>query len=153
MRRITLEPRPDWRSKLVELGMDLDTGRNEAPASPYWAEDAAYVFGSDAIESLHVAVDELAVMMEAAVEQVIAKNRFAELGIPSELGRLAAASWEADEPSLYGRFFAGTVLALRSCSNTMPTRQRRCSRRRSYNGIGWRSDFPATISTTRSTRG
>ncbi|MGE0699578.1 MAG: glutathionylspermidine synthase family protein [Hyphomicrobiaceae bacterium] len=104
MQRITLEPRPDWRRKLADLGMDLDTGRDEAPASPYWAEDAAYVVEPGAIERLHVEVDELATMIEAAVEDVIAKGRFAELGIPPALGELAAASWEADEPSLYGRF-------------------------------------------------
>ncbi len=104
MRRIMLEPRPDWRDKLANIGMDLDTGRDEATASPYWAEDAAYVFSPDAIERLHVAVDDLAVMIEAAVEHVIVHNRFAEVGVSSELGRLAAASWEADEPSLYGRF-------------------------------------------------
>ncbi len=104
MRRITLEPRPDWRAKLADLGMDLDTGRGEAVASPYWAEDAAYVVSPDAIEALHLAVDELAVMIEAAVERVIVHDRFAEMGIPPELGQLAAASWEADEPSLYGRF-------------------------------------------------
>lgn len=103
MRRITLDPRPDWRLKLAALGMDLDTG-GATPVSPYWAEDAAYVVEADAIEALHRAVDELAVMIEAAVEHVIAGDRFAALGIAPELARLATASWEADEPSLYGRF-------------------------------------------------
>jgi glutathionylspermidine synthase len=104
MRRITIDPRPDWRQKLVALGMDLDTGRDAAPSSPYWAEDAAYVVTPESIEALHTAVDELAVMIEVAVEHVIAGNRFPELGIPPALARLAAESWEADEPSLYGRF-------------------------------------------------
>jgi glutathionylspermidine synthase len=84
--------------------MDLDTGRDAAPASPYWSEDAAYVVTLDSVEALHRSVDELAVMIEAAVEHVIARDRFAALGIPPALARLAARSWEADEPSLYGRF-------------------------------------------------
>ena len=103
MRRITLDPRPDWRERLIALGMDLDTG-GASPASPYWAEDAAYVIDAAAVEELHQAVDELAVMIEAAVEHVIARDRFAALGIGPDLARLATASWNADEPSLYGRF-------------------------------------------------
>ena len=104
MQRITLDPRPDWRARLAALGMDLDTGRAEPPASPYWAEDAAYAIEPEAIEVLHDRTDELAVMIEAAVDDVIARDRFAELGVGPALARLAAASWEADEPSLYGRF-------------------------------------------------
>ena len=104
MRRIAIDPRPGWRDQLVALGMDLETGRDGAPPSPYWCETAAYVVTPESIEALHAAVDELAVMIEAAVEHVIAQDRFAELGIPGALARLAAESWEADEPSLYGRF-------------------------------------------------
>lgn len=99
-----MDPRPGWQQRLVALGMELDTGRETAPSSPYWAEDAAYVVTAAGIEALHVAVDELAVMIEAAVDHVITRDRFAELGISPELARLAVRSWEADEPSLYGRF-------------------------------------------------
>jgi glutathionylspermidine synthase len=104
MERISIAPRPDWQAKLAALGMDLDAGEASGPASPYWAEDAAYVFDADAIEALHVAVEELAEMVDVAVGHVIERQRFAELAIGPELGRLATASWEADEPSLYGRF-------------------------------------------------
>ncbi len=104
MRRIAIDPRPNWSERLVALGMDLDTGRLEAPASPYWSETAAYVVTPEGVEALHTAVDELAVMTEAAVEHVIGRNRYAELGIPPALAEMAAASWNADEPSLYGRF-------------------------------------------------
>lgn len=104
MHRITLEPRPDWRQKLAALGMDLNSGVTGGSASPYWAEDAAYVVGADAIDALHASIDELSGMVAEAVGHVIERSRFAELGISPELGRLAAASWDADEPSLYGRF-------------------------------------------------
>ena len=103
MRRLTHAPRPDWRRKLAALGMDLDTAGAEA-VSPYWAEDAHYVVEPDAVELLHAAVDEIAVMVEAAVDFVIERDRFAELGIVPELAALATKSWQADEPSLYGRF-------------------------------------------------
>ncbi|MDX2158042.1 MAG: glutathionylspermidine synthase family protein [Hyphomicrobiaceae bacterium] len=102
MQRISLEPRSGWQQKLAELGMDLGDG--DGPPSPYWAEDAAYVLAEDAVEALHIAIEELAGMVETAVGHVVEHHRFAELGISDALGRLAAASWEADEPSLYGRF-------------------------------------------------
>lgn len=104
MHRISLEPRPNWREALFGLGMDLETGPGDVPSSPYWAEDAAYVIAPEAIEALHLTVDELAVMIEAAVEHVVTRERFADLGVSPELGRVAARSWNADEPSLYGRF-------------------------------------------------
>ncbi len=104
MRRITLDPRPEWRQKLAALGMELETGVTPGPASPYWAEDAAYVVRADAIEALYSSIDELSGMVAAAVEHVIVGDRFAELGIPPELGQAAAASWDADDLSLYGRF-------------------------------------------------
>ena len=83
--------------------MDLDTGGAEA-ISPYWAEDAHYVIDPTAVEALHDAVDEMAVMIEAAVEHVVANDRFEQLGITRPLAELATRSWNADEPSLYGRF-------------------------------------------------
>lgn len=81
--------------------MDLDAG---GAISPYWSEDAAYEIASGAVERLHQHIDDLAVMIEAAVEHVVRRGRYAELGLEPELGQVAAASWDRDEPSLYGRF-------------------------------------------------
>lgn len=100
MRRLPIEPRPDWQGRLTALGMDLE----QAPASPYWREDAAYTFSGTEIETLHGAMETLVELVDVAVDTVVAGNRFAELGIPPRLAEVAAESWRRDEPSLYGRF-------------------------------------------------
>jgi glutathionylspermidine synthase len=100
MRRIALTPRPDWIARLAGLGMDLE----ESPTSPYWREDAAYAFRAAEIETLHSTGETLVGMIEAATAHVVETGRFAALGIPPNLAELAARSWRAREPSLYGRF-------------------------------------------------
>lgn len=99
MKRITLEPRPDWRDKLVALGVDLET----VSTSPYWREDAAYVFTTAEVETLHAAANTLQELIIAATDHVIENDLFAKLGIPSELGSAVRDSWDRDDPSLYGR--------------------------------------------------
>ncbi|MEZ5851217.1 MAG: glutathionylspermidine synthase family protein [Hyphomicrobiaceae bacterium] len=100
MQRRTLTPRSNWLQRIGALGVDLEA----APNSPYWREDAAYVFTSDEIEMLETAGVELARLIHEAVAHVVAKGRFEELGIEAELAELAAASWTRGDPSLYGRF-------------------------------------------------
>ncbi len=100
MRRIAATPRPDWLARLAALGMDLEVN----PTSPYWREDAAYCFSEAEIERLHEAGETLVEMIHAATEHVVARGRFAELGIPDGVADMASRSWRAREPSLYGRF-------------------------------------------------
>jgi len=100
MQRIEIAPRPDWLAKLQELGIDL----GPAPASPYWREDGYYGFTSDEIDALEAAGAELLRLIEAAVAHVVAKDRFAELGIAGPLAELARKSFRRGDPSLYGRF-------------------------------------------------
>lgn len=100
MRRLILQPRPDWLAKIASLGVDLATNA----ASPYWREDAAYAFTAAEIETLEAAGHELLSLINAAVGYVIDRRLYGELGIPPELGDLAARSWRASEPALYGRF-------------------------------------------------
>lgn len=103
MQRIALDPRPDWLAKLGALGVDLEA----APASPYWREDAAYTFSDAEIETLEDAGAELLGLIDAAVAHVVAEDRFAEIGVPPPLARLARESFARREPSLYGRFDLG----------------------------------------------
>lgn len=107
MKRIDLTPRPDWRRRLADLGVDLET----ESISPYWREDAAYVFSAAEIEQLHAAASELQRLVIAATGHVIENDLFAELGILPPLAALAKASWDRDEQSIYGRMdlrFDGT---------------------------------------------
>lgn len=100
MRRITSPPRADWLKSLADLGMDLEAN----PTSPYWREDAAYTFTEDEVEDLHEAAETLVEMIQVATAHVVETGRFAELGIPRSVAEIAARSWRAGEPSLYGRF-------------------------------------------------
>ena len=107
MRRMPVTERPDWPARLASLGMELAAN----PASPYWREDAAYVFAESEIETLQTAAEDLLAMIDAATAHVVENDRFAELGIPQALADYAARSWRSLEPSLYGRFdlhFDGT---------------------------------------------
>jgi len=100
MRRIAIEPRPDWRRRLEELGMDL----SQAPLSPYWAEDAAYELREREVEDIHDAVEQIESMVRQAVDHCIRRDRFRELAIPTQLAELAERSWLKSEPTLYGRY-------------------------------------------------
>lgn len=100
MQRQVLTPRSDWLQRIGALGIDLEA----APNSPYWREDAAYVFSSGEIELLEEAGEELSRIVHEAVAYVVEANRFEDLGIEPELAQLAAASWTRGDPSLYGRF-------------------------------------------------
>jgi glutathionylspermidine synthase len=100
MRRDAFAPRPNWRDRVADLGLDgIDGG-----IGTYWTEDAAYVFNSAEIESIHETVGELERMIAAAVDHVVAKNLFADLAIPESLAALARDSWQRKDLSLYGRY-------------------------------------------------
>jgi glutathionylspermidine synthase len=97
MRREVCAPRPELEARLRELNMWPADGQ------PYYDESAAYVFSEAQVETLYEATAELERMVGAAVEHVIAKNRFEELGIPKNLARYAAETRKRGDPSVYGR--------------------------------------------------
>jgi glutathionylspermidine synthase len=71
---------------------------------PYWNEEAHYVFSLAEVERIEEATRELHALCLDAAEAVIRGRRYAELAIPPHAVPLIEASWEADAPSLYGRF-------------------------------------------------
>lgn len=97
MRRETLIPRQGLETRLRELNMWPADGQ------PYYDESAAYVFSQAQIETLYEATTELERMIGEAVDHVIAKDRFAELGIPQNLAKYAAETRKRGDPSIYGR--------------------------------------------------
>ncbi len=100
MRREIRTPRPDWRPKVERLGLTFHTVDGE----PYWNEAAAYRFEASEIECLETATNELHEMCLAAVERTIERRELGRLGIPELAHAVIAEAWEADPPSLYGRF-------------------------------------------------
>lgn len=97
MRREVHAPRPDVKARMQSLSMW------PADDDPYYDERAAYVFSEAEIETLYDASLELERMIGEAVDHVIAKKRYGELGIPENLARYAADCRRNGHPSVYGR--------------------------------------------------
>lgn len=102
MRRITLEPRADWRAKADAIGFVYhDTG-----GAPYWDESAAYAFTLEEIEErIEPAAEQLHALCLDLVDEVVRDEKLlTRLAIPAEQHDLVAESWRTRQPSLYGRF-------------------------------------------------
>jgi glutathionylspermidine synthase len=92
-------PRPDWRSRLEELGFHY-----HSLDGVYWDESVCYRFDAAEIDLLEAATERLHAMCLEAVEHVIARNRFDELRIPQPFAAYVADSWRARDGTLFGRF-------------------------------------------------
>ena len=99
LKRVETEPRPDWQAKVEALGLSFHT-----PGQPYWYESAHYVLDAGQVDTLERATNRLQEMCIAAAGHVIEKKRWDDLGIPPFARELIVRSWEADTPSIYGRF-------------------------------------------------
>jgi len=73
----------------------------------YWNESAYYRLTSADVELIEAATNELWARSVDAVEHVISRKRYAELGIPEAAIPLIETSWNDDHPSIYGRFDLG----------------------------------------------
>ncbi len=99
MRRIPACPRPGWQNRVEAAGLIWHT-----PGQPYWNEAAFYEFTPREVEELEKATNHLAQMALEAAQHIIDCRLFARMGIPECAVPLIEASWEAEPPSLYGRF-------------------------------------------------
>jgi glutathionylspermidine synthase len=99
MRRIAAPPRANWQSKVEAAGLTWHT-----PGQPYWNESAFYAFTAREVDILEAAANELEEMSLAAVQHVIDNQLYTPMGIPANAIPLVETSWEAEPPSLYGRF-------------------------------------------------
>jgi glutathionylspermidine synthase len=100
MRRHRIEPRPDWIPQVEALGLIY----HHTGDLLYWNESAYYAVTPDEVDAIERATAELRALALAAVEHVIERRRYAELGIPAHAVPLIEASWNGEAPSLYGRF-------------------------------------------------
>lgn len=101
MRRLSSSPRSNWQQQVESVGLIYHTLED---GSPYWNESAYYQFTSQEIDTLEKATQELDRMCLAAVDHIIAQNRFAELQIPGYFIDYVKSSWENDAHTIYGRF-------------------------------------------------
>lgn len=100
MQRTVIPPRIGWQEKVESYGMTFHT----IDADVYWDETAYYSFTSTEIDELEVATAELQEICITAVDYVITNKQYDRLHIPPLAIPLIEHSWEADEPSILGRF-------------------------------------------------
>jgi glutathionylspermidine synthase len=99
MRRIANDPRPDWQKKVESVGLTW-----HSLEQPYWNESAFYEFTAKEVDVLEAATNELEKMTLAAAQYIIDNRLYSRMGIPENAVPLIESSWEAEPPSLYGRF-------------------------------------------------
>lgn len=104
MRRLPACPRPGWQARVERAGLAWHSPGQPAPGQPYWNESAFYTFTAAEIEALEAATNELAQMALAGAQYIIDHKLYAQLDILERAVPLIEASWEAEPPSLYGRF-------------------------------------------------
>jgi glutathionylspermidine synthase len=95
-----MPPRRNWQQRLESHGFSFHSLNN----SVYWNEGAAYQLTEREVNELELASKNVFKLCLDAVERVIYQNRFAELKIPEPFAALCRQSWDADDPTLYGRF-------------------------------------------------
>ncbi|WP_084963842.1 glutathionylspermidine synthase family protein [Thermoactinospora rubra] len=105
MRRHTSAPRDGWEQIIESQGLAYHRAAHPAgTARPYWDESVHYLFSMEEVLALEEQVEELHRMCLAAVEHVIAKERFADFALPQWAWAEVARSWERRDPHVYGRF-------------------------------------------------
>ena len=100
MNRIHLTPRENWQQKVEKSGLVYHTPNGR----PYWDESVCYHFSSREINELEAATEEVQKLCLAAAQFVIDQNRFDQFSIPEAARPAIRAAWEAEPPSIYGRF-------------------------------------------------
>jgi glutathionylspermidine synthase len=100
MERVSTTARPDWKDKVEKQGLLFHHTDGEL----YWKESVYYEFTDREVAILESATKELWARCLDAVDHVISKSRYTDLGIPIKAIPLIKRSWEEEHPSIYGRF-------------------------------------------------
>jgi len=102
MQRIPTGARPDLEEKAREAGFTFHHMHGE----PYWDEETVYAFDLSEVEDMiEDPATELHRLCREAVDHVLrSEDLMDRLAIPPGARAMIAASWEAGEPELYGRF-------------------------------------------------
>jgi glutathionylspermidine synthase len=100
MQRITIDPRANQVAEFAKLGYSWHT----AAGVPYWNEDAYYQFTPAEIAVLVQTAERMHGLYVEAVQYVIDNRLFPLMGISSDIARKITEWWDADIPSILGRF-------------------------------------------------
>ncbi|MDB6118231.1 MAG: glutathionylspermidine synthase family protein [Verrucomicrobiaceae bacterium] len=100
VKRLTLQPRPDWQAKVAAVGLTFHT----IDGATYWDESACYEFTAAEVDTLEAVGNELHARCIEAADAVIRNRWYDRLAIPPAAIPEIEASWERDDRSVYGRF-------------------------------------------------
>jgi len=100
MRRERSSPRPGWQEIVTAQGLPFHTPEGQ----PYWDESACYQFTSSEVDLIEKATNDLQEMCLQTAQVVIDEDRWEQLQIPPAAVSAIKAAWEAEPPSIYGRF-------------------------------------------------
>jgi len=95
MKRINIQPRPDWQEKVEQQGFVYH--------KDYYNETAAYQFSAAEIDALEAATADVYEMCLQVADHVIENRLWKECFIPEAYAEMIALSWEQDAISFYGR--------------------------------------------------
>ena len=99
MQRERLTPRTDWQRQFEELGFHF-----HSLDDVYWDESACYQFTSSEIGMIEEATWKMHELCINAVDHIINKKLFKPFSLPGWFIEYVVDSWNADDPTLYGRF-------------------------------------------------
>ena len=104
MKRLGSAPRPDWKQRIEAQGLVFSTtALPDGTNVEYWHEGAYYEFTMDEVETLEKAAEDMHRMcLEAA--KFLATGAMGNIGIGPQAMELAAASLQAGDVDVYGRF-------------------------------------------------
>lgn len=99
MKRVSIQPRPDWQGIIQRQGFLY--------YQDYYDETVAYSFSSVEIERIESATQDLHDMCNEVVRYVVSKDLLSDFLIPKTYHDWIKWSWNKTKPSLYGRFDLG----------------------------------------------
>ncbi|GLQ92832.1 glutathionylspermidine synthase family protein [Dyella acidisoli] len=101
MRRVVVDPRPDWQVTAARYGFRFHSVNGE----PYWDESAYYAFTLQQIErDIEAPTGELHQMAMSLISEIVASEALmTKLAIPAPYWDWIAESWRHRQPHLYGR--------------------------------------------------
>ena len=99
MERETLTPRAGWQRQFEDLGFHF-----HSLDGVYWDESACYRFSTSEIDMIEEATWKLHELCIAAVDHVITTRAFKPFALSDSFIDYAVDSWNADDPTLFGRF-------------------------------------------------
>jgi glutathionylspermidine synthase len=121
MRRLTVNPRPDWQARVERVGLTFHTLED---GSQYWDESAYWQFSAAEIDRLEAASSEIQRLALAAGDVILNQDRLAQMGIPASAGPAIRAAWNGEPPALYGRLdlaYDGITIKLLEYNADTPT--------------------------------